>query len=428
MNAPQDLSIRLGSWVTAAPGDGEDEWLALLAVEPVPRPAGHERAPLDLILAVDRSSSMVGPRIAAAVEAVRQIGLLLDERDRLGVVAFDARARTVMQPRPPDPAAVARAVLDLTGLGVGLGTNIGEGWRKAMQLTGLGAVSTASKTILLLTDGMPSRGKRKATELASMARTGYQRGIVTTTVGMGHRFDEALLAEMATAGGGAFRYVQYDDDAAAVAREEVQGLTGRVADDAVLHLGFATRLVSRFELLHDLRARPDDDGAAVELGRLFADTPRHVLVRLWCRQDARQLGASALSFRRPDGALAELEPARIELPGDDAERETAAAQVGAAYVPLRVARWQRKIWERGNDRSMKQLLRVFDDAQQELQHLPEPLTASPEAQDALQRFEATCNCILEEGRVSQDTRKRLTEDTQITLHGTSFHKAWGKKK
>lgn len=76
---------------------------------------------------------------------------------------------------------------------------------------------------------------------------------------------------------------------------------------------------------------------------------------------------------------------------------------------------------------MKRLLRVFDDAQKDLQNLPESLTATPEARDALQRFDATCNCILEEGCVSQDTRKRLAEDTQITLHGTSIHKAWGKK-
>lgn len=421
------VPIELHSWVTPAPGAGPGEWLALVAVEPTAPPAGQARPPVDLVLAVDRSSSMVGPRIAAAIEAVRQIGLLLDGRDRLGIVAFDARARVVMAPQAPDVEALGQAMLDLTGLGVGLGTNIGEGWSKARELAGLGGVAGAARTILLLTDGRPSRGRRKAAELAALARDGYRAGIVTTTVGMGHRFDEQLLAGMATAGGGAFRYVQFDDDAATVAREEVQGLTARVADDAVLHVGFTARAAKRFELLHDLPSRPDGDGAAVELGRLFAGTPRHVLARLSSRRDVRQLGAAGLSCRRPGGELDEIEPARIEVPGaDEADRD--AAGVGAAYVPLRVARWQRKIWECGNDRTMKQLLRVFDASSQELADLPEALKASPEAREAVARLEATCNRILEEGRVSADTRKRLTEDTQITLHGTSIHRAWGKKR
>src|SRR5215475_3525413 len=58
------------------------------------------RRPVNLVLVIDRSSSMRGPRLAQAVLAVRRVIERLDERDRLGVVTFDAAARVLLPPGP----------------------------------------------------------------------------------------------------------------------------------------------------------------------------------------------------------------------------------------------------------------------------------------------------------------------------------------
>src|SRR5215471_14161318 len=42
------------------------------------------RRPVNMVLVIDRSSSMRGPRLAQAVLAVRRVVERLDERDRLG--------------------------------------------------------------------------------------------------------------------------------------------------------------------------------------------------------------------------------------------------------------------------------------------------------------------------------------------------------
>jgi Ca-activated chloride channel family protein len=90
MSAQPDHHPSIACWV-ARSGTAEGGLArCLVAVEVTPpQAASVSRPPVDLVLVVDRSSSMVGPRIAAAVEAARQICLRLDARDRLAVVAFD---------------------------------------------------------------------------------------------------------------------------------------------------------------------------------------------------------------------------------------------------------------------------------------------------------------------------------------------------
>src|SRR5262249_26061866 len=62
--------------------------------------AAPTRRPRNLVLVLDRSASVRGPRLAQAVLVVRRVLERLDERDRLGVVPFDAAARVLLPPGP----------------------------------------------------------------------------------------------------------------------------------------------------------------------------------------------------------------------------------------------------------------------------------------------------------------------------------------
>ena len=133
MATPHPSSPELGCWVSPKPGMSDGEWLVAIEVMPPEELKSTERPPLDLVLVVDRSSSMVGPRIAAAVEAARQLCLRLNERDRVGVVAFDTNVYTVRKPDAATPGTASEVSVALTELGVGYGTNISAGWRRAAQ-------------------------------------------------------------------------------------------------------------------------------------------------------------------------------------------------------------------------------------------------------------------------------------------------------
>ena len=444
MVSPDQTSPDLGCWVCPEPGKAEGEWLVAVEVVPPEGSEESERPPLDLVLVVDRSSSMVGPRIAAAVEAARQICLRLNHRDRVGVVAFDTSVQTVRKPDAPTKDTAAEVVLKLTELGVGYGTNISAGWKRAAELISRGGIPGASKTVLLLTDGLPSRGLRRASELEELTRAGTDQGIVTNTVGIGDRFDERVLSRMAVAGGGAYRFAERDEDTLAVADEEVEGLKALAAESAVLHVGFA-RAVKRFEVLHELSCRTEGDGLAVELGRLFVGRPRCVLIRLVGDEGVRHLGAVGLSCVGGTGAWTEAGPTRILLPAPGQEASD-AEKVGASYVPLRVARWQQKIWECGRDASMSRLSEVMVDAQEELKALPEDLMASDEAKEAVDRFESSCDRITaalrsegsgeaEKRRQTEAAFKSLTEESTQTMLGVTRagvghsrrRRGWGKR-
>ena len=427
MGEADQRSPSLACWVARA--DGVEGRCRLVAVEISP-PASAEvrRPPVDLILVVDRSSSMVGPRIAAAVEAARQVCLRLGDRDRLGVVAFDSKAQVVRPPGPVGPGIAAEVAVSLTERGVGYGTNISDGWEKAATLISRGGIPGASRTLLLLTDGMPSRGQRDEDDLAALAAAGFAHGIVTTTVGIGDRFDEELLARMAHAGGGSFRFVQHEDDTTAVAEEEVEGLTRLGAEQVVLHVGFAAP-VKRWEVLHDVPCRPDGDGTAIELGRIFAGRPRGIVIETDCEPDALHLGAVGLSCLSAAGETITVEPVRMMLPAPGQDRFDAEL-VGRHYVPLRIAGWQRKIWERGRDSDLSKLRAVMAEAAEDAASIPEELRTSPEARDAIGRLHTACDRIveiLEDRGVGEETRKSRTsltlkgiaEDTANTMMGVT---------
>ena len=61
---------------------------------------------------------------------------------------------------------------------------------------------------LLLTDGLANVGVTDRFELETHAAELRRRGVATSTFGVGHDFDEALLEAMATAGGGNFYYIE----------------------------------------------------------------------------------------------------------------------------------------------------------------------------------------------------------------------------
>src|SRR5262249_37081620 len=89
--------------------------------------ASPTRRPVNLVLVLDRSSSMRGPRLAQAVLAVRRVLERLDERDRLGVVTFDAAARVIVPPGPVTDEARRRLNAELEKLDTGAGTNLAGG-------------------------------------------------------------------------------------------------------------------------------------------------------------------------------------------------------------------------------------------------------------------------------------------------------------
>jgi Ca-activated chloride channel homolog len=121
--------------------------LALVASTAVAAPKKHE--PGALVLVIDRSGSMQGPKLEAAKKATLAAIATLHPDDTVTVIAFDSESTVYVKPQP---AANKKAIEDdLKKLLSGGGTNIFPGLKEAYELLQTQKVKT--KHVILLSDG-----------------------------------------------------------------------------------------------------------------------------------------------------------------------------------------------------------------------------------------------------------------------------------
>lgn len=152
-------------------------------------PAGS--VDLDVVLAIDQSGSMSGPKIAGArAAAVAFVAELDYRRAQAGIVLFAADAR-LAQPLGTDPGDLVRAIATARAGG---GTDIASALRVARaELTSGRARSAALRAIVLMTDGLPD-DEAAARREAELAR---QAGVEVFAIGLGGDVDLGLLQELA---------------------------------------------------------------------------------------------------------------------------------------------------------------------------------------------------------------------------------------
>ena len=158
----------------------------LLPVAGDPPPPPEE--PTALVLVLDKSRSMDGPKIAMVREAARASLTTLRPIDKIGVIAFDETPDWVV---PLGPAA---DVPRISGLINSINADGGTRIYPAVQMA-FDAIRTEHVTrrhIILLTDGVSPPGG-----LPQLEKTAAAEHIPISVVGVGNDVDRQLLEEMA---------------------------------------------------------------------------------------------------------------------------------------------------------------------------------------------------------------------------------------
>jgi Ca-activated chloride channel family protein len=184
----------------------------LVRVQAPEQPAGSEpraRTPLRLVLVVDRSGSMAGEPLAEALRCVEHIGSCLQPEDHLAVVLYDDHIQVPMHLTRSPGAQVVAAVL--AGIDSGGSTNLHLGWETGARELVAGTAQSISR-VVLLSDGQANQGHCDPAYLAGQCSQWLQKGVSTTTVGLGRAFNEELMIAMARAGGGQQYYGQRAED------------------------------------------------------------------------------------------------------------------------------------------------------------------------------------------------------------------------
>jgi Ca-activated chloride channel family protein len=256
------------------------EWA--VAAQDIARRA--ERAPLNLALIVDRSGSMQGDKLRNVQRAAGHVLDLLDERDRVAVVAYDDQVNLIAASERMTERARGDLKRRIDELRPGGWTDLSGGWLTGCHEVADHLAEQGVNRALLLTDGLANRGITDIEELMHHARELRKRGVSTSTFGVGLDFNEQLLEALAEQGGGHFYYIERPDQIPDVFRRELGELLTVVAREVFLSIAIP-RGVS-LELLGDLAHERVRERLRVFLGDLCAGERRVLYTRALTPPDA----------------------------------------------------------------------------------------------------------------------------------------------
>jgi Ca-activated chloride channel homolog len=266
-----------------------------------------ERAPLDLAIVIDRSGSMSGEPLEAALGCAKNLIRGLRETDRVAVVLFDNKV-DVLQPLASvaDREAICRTLGTVRSGG---STALFAGWEEgARQLAPFVSAGRTSR-VILLTDGQANQGLTDADEIAAKVGQLAKAGVTTSTVGLGSGFNESLLGRMADAGEGQAHYGQRPEDLEEGFAEEFTLLSRAHLRQLELKVTAGEGVVAQ------VLRRDGSRGTSIRLGTLACATALDAIVVLEAGAN-RAGGVVSVTAKAKDSAGAEvtLGPVVLALP------------------------------------------------------------------------------------------------------------------
>jgi ADP-ribosyl-[dinitrogen reductase] hydrolase len=256
----RSLEIRVTAPTTAAPG---------------------QRLPLNLSLVLDRSGSMSGSKLENVKQAAAYVVEMLDERDRVSVVAFDDQVILALDSKQLSRAARDEVKRAIQSIRSGGSTNLSGGWLTGCQQVAQHQSPSLDQVdrALLLTDGLANAGISGVEELSVHARELSSRGITTSTFGVGEGFNEHLLMAMASAGGGSFTYISSPIDIPDIFAREFSEMMSIVAREVEVSITIPCE-VDATMLSSWQHQKTAEDTTRVQLGSLSSAQEQNIHLEL----------------------------------------------------------------------------------------------------------------------------------------------------
>lgn len=234
----------------------------------------EERAPLDLMVALDVSGSMSGTKIETLKQTMAFMVQQLGPRDRLCVCQFSHEARQLTpfslmsEARKPPMEAV------IQGLQADGGTSIQGAVDLAAQILDARRERNKVTSVLLLSDGQARVDTATVRAIAA-------KGATVHTFGFGRDHDAALLESIADAGNGTFSYIEDVSTVFESFGTVLGGLMSIVAQEVTVRLtAVEGTCISAVHTSYPVALAANRLSATVQLNDLMAGERRDLVLQL----------------------------------------------------------------------------------------------------------------------------------------------------
>jgi Ca-activated chloride channel family protein len=246
--------------------------------ETAPTTSGRE--PMGFCAVLDVSGSMRGDKIEAAKEAVRQALRRLHAGDVFSLVTFANEVQTALKPTQVDGRLRESVEATLQAVRAGGRTALCGGLQAGIKAAQTQRQET--NLVLLLSDGQANVGETDLEKVGQRAFEARQKGVTTSTLGVGGDYNEALMVEIATQGGGRFYHVLHAHQIAPYVAGELGEVSALAAREATLHLTLPGGTgLQPFSSAYAVSASSSGEAQlVVTLGDIPVDTRLEVVLRL----------------------------------------------------------------------------------------------------------------------------------------------------
>lgn len=289
----------------------------LIRITPTAAQTGTNKRPaLNLSLVLDRSGSMEGDKMRRACEAAAYCVEQMLATDRLSVVIFDDQVELLIRSQKVENKSALKQ--QINRVSARNSTALHEAWVQGGLQVSEHLAQEAINRVLLITDGLANIGETNTDRIVTQAKQLFERGVSTSTIGIGADFNEDLLMPMAEAAGGNAWHVEHADDMQRIFSVELEGLIAQIAHTVTMGLIPADG-VRVADVLNDFEL---NETGRYKLPNLQAGSPLEIVVQL--KVPANSAGAKLrlldlkLGFMPQNSANADVEKEFLEIEFADA--------------------------------------------------------------------------------------------------------------
>jgi Ca-activated chloride channel homolog len=363
-------------------------------------PQPKQRAPINLALVLDRSSSMAGDKLEKAKEAALMVVDRLQADDVFALVTYDSTVEILV----PATKAAARDALreQISALTPRGATALFAGVSHGLEELAKNLNPTRVNRMILLSDGQANVGPRSPNELGRLGEIAARQGISITTIGLGLGYNEDLMTQLAMRSDGNHAFAENAVELAQIFQHELGDIMSVVAQDVQIDIQFDPGIAPVRAIGRD--ATITGNRAKVSLSQLYAKQQKHVLfevkvppgaagkkraladvavhyANMISKQKATRRAAAAVEFSAARDAVAARQKtvvleAAIEAIATDNNRKAVALrdqgntadaeqilQANAAYLQQEATRLQSKKLEVYGQRNAQDAVKVKAKAQ-----------------------------------------------------------------